>query len=111
MSARVTRVVRLTTAVLTGALLAGCVTKPPPPPAEIRKQALGSVALDHPWKAGEAASGTVQDNWLASFGDTTLDALVHEALVANPDLRVAAARMRQAEQYLVQARAPTFPAI
>jgi outer membrane protein, multidrug efflux system len=57
------------------------------------------------------AQGAVQDNWLASFGDSTLDSLVREALAANPDLRAAAARMRQATEYLVQARAPQYPAV
>jgi NodT family efflux transporter outer membrane factor (OMF) lipoprotein len=98
-------------AAMAAILTAGCMTRPSPPPAEIRSQALGSMALDHPWKAGEPAAGTVQDNWLATFGDPTLDALVREALVANPDLRVAAARMRQAGELLVQARAPQFPAV
>jgi NodT family efflux transporter outer membrane factor (OMF) lipoprotein len=98
-------------AVLAALLAAGCMTRPPPPPEQIRKDALGSVALDHPWKADPAAQGAVQDNWLATFGDPTLDALVREALVANPDLRVAAARMRQAGELLVQARAPQFPAV
>lgn len=95
----------------TGALLAGCITRPPPAPEQIRKDALGSVTLDHAWKAGDAAQGTVQDNWLATFGDPTLDALVREALAANPDIRVAGARMQQAAQYLVQARAPMYPAV
>jgi NodT family efflux transporter outer membrane factor (OMF) lipoprotein len=89
-------------------LLIGCVAQPPPP-QDIRRQALGSIALDHPWKAGAPAEGTVQDNWLATFGDPTLDALVREALAANPDLRVASARMRQVGELLVQARAPLFP--
>src|SRR3954468_9376854 len=101
----------LVAAAIAGALLSGCVTRPPPPPEQIRKDALGSLALDHPWKAGDAAQGTVQDNWLASFGDSTLDALVREALAANPDLRVAASRMRQAAEYLVQARSPQYPAV
>ncbi len=101
---------RISTLAVAGAatVLVGCVANPPPP-EEIRNQALGSVRLDQPWKTGGAAQDAVQDNWLASFGDTTLDALVHEALVANPDLRVASARMRQAGEYLVQARAPMFP--
>ena len=93
---------------ITAVLLAGCVADPPPP-EDIRKQALGELALEHPWKAGVPAEGAVQDNWLAGFGDATLDALVREALVANPDLRVAGARMRQAAELLVQARAPLFP--
>jgi NodT family efflux transporter outer membrane factor (OMF) lipoprotein len=93
------------------AMLTACITKPPPPPDEIRGQALGAVKIDHPWKAGTAAAGTVQDNWLATFGDSTLDALVREAITANPDLRVAAARMKQSAELLVQARAPMFPAV
>ena len=96
MSQPVTRRVSALAAAIAAALLVGCVAQPPPA-TEIRQQALGSVALDHPWKAGAGAEGTVQDNWLASFGDTTLNALVHEALTANPDLRVAAARMRPVE--------------
>jgi outer membrane protein, multidrug efflux system len=99
---------RLGVMAVAAVLLAGCVADPPPP-ADIRKQALGSIALDHPWKAGAPTEGAVQDNWLASFGDSTLDALVREALTANPDLRVAGARMRQAAELLVQARAPLFP--
>src|SRR6185295_17317219 len=99
---------RIAVASLAALLFAGCVAKPPEAP-EIRKQALGNLALDHPWKAGKPAPGTVQDNWLASFGDSTLDSLVREALTANPDLRVAAARMRQAGEYLVQARAALYP--
>ena len=101
-------VMRLCLVSFSALLIVGCVAKPPPP-EEIRKQALGSIALDHPWKAGAPAEGTVQDNWLANFGDTTLDSLVREALTANPDLRVAGARMRQAAELLVQARAPLFP--
>lgn len=102
---------RLGTMAVSATLLAGCMTKPPPPPDEIRSQALKGVTLDRPWKAGVPAAGAVQDNWLASFGDSTLDALVREALAANPDLRVAGARMRQANELLVQARAPMFPAV
>jgi NodT family efflux transporter outer membrane factor (OMF) lipoprotein len=100
---------RLGTMALSATLFAGCVTKAPPPPEEIRAQALGGVKLDQPWKAGAPATGAVQDNWLATFGDSTLDALVREALAANPDLRVANARMRQSAEHLVRARAPMFP--
>jgi multidrug efflux system outer membrane protein len=109
MSQRNTRQFSLVAAAATVTLLAACVTKPPPPPEQIRKDALGTVNLDHAWKAGVPLQGTVQDNWLASFGDPALDALVREALAANPDLRVASARMRQYGELLVQARAPMYP--
>ena len=79
-------------------------------PPLARKQALVDVSLDRTWQ-GAGAEGTVQDNWLASFGDSTLDALVREALTRNPDLRAASARMRQAAEYLVMARAPMFPSV
>jgi NodT family efflux transporter outer membrane factor (OMF) lipoprotein len=105
------RITGAISAAVAALLMGGCIAGPPPKPAEIRQQGLGSVALDHPWKAGLPAQGAVQDNWLATFGDPTLDALVHEALVANPDLRIAASRMRQAGELLVQARAPQFPAV
>ncbi len=92
-------------------LMAGCIAGAPPEPEQIRHEALGGVTLDHPWKAGAESQDAVQDNWLATFGDPTLDALVREALVANPDLRIASSRMRQAGELLVQARAPQFPAV
>lgn len=89
----------------------GCATKPPPSPQEIRQQALGDVKVDHPWKAAAASAETVQDNWLSSFQDPQLDALVREALIHNPDLRIAAARVEQAAQYLVVAQSGLKPAI
>lgn len=103
-----TAAARLGTLSFSALLLAGCVAKPPPP-EDIRKQALGEVKLKDAWKGTAATEGVVQDNWLATFGDSTLDALVREALVANPDLRVASARMRQSGELLVQARAALIP--
>jgi outer membrane protein, multidrug efflux system len=105
------RITGAISAAVSAVLLVGCIAGAPPKPEEIRQQGLGNVTLDHPWKAGQPAQGAVQDNWLATFNDSTLNALVHEALVANPDLRIAASRMRQAAELLVQARAPQFPAV
>ena len=53
-----------------------------PPPAE--------------WKAAGAIAGAVEDDWLATFADAQLEALVAEAMQYNGDLRVAAARAEQA---------------
>jgi len=86
-----------------------CATKSPPTSTDIRQQALGKIDLDHPWKASTAVADPVQDNWLRSFNDPALDALVREALQNNPDLRVAAARVEQAKQYLVSAQAALRP--
>jgi outer membrane protein, multidrug efflux system len=88
--------------------LSGCVASPPEG-TEIREQALGHLDLEHPWKADNAAADTVTDNWLASFADPQLDALVQEAITNNPDLRVAAARVEQAGQYVNVAQAALRP--
>jgi multidrug efflux system outer membrane protein len=92
-------------------LMNGCATKPPPAPEEIRKQALGTISPDRPWRAGADANDPVRDDWLSSFNDPALDSLVREAIANNPDLRVAAARLEQAAQYLVIAQSAMRPAV
>ena len=63
------------------------------------------------WAAKGSASGSVGDGWLATFRDEKLDALVREALIANPDLRVAAARVEQAAGYAKLAGAALYPQV
>ena len=48
-------------------------------------------------------------NWWSLFGDPQLDRLVEQALVANTDLRVAAANLAQARAVLREARAGRLP--
>lgn len=93
-------------------LIAGCATKEPPTLAEIHQQAgtLGSMYLGGPWKAG-GSSGIIADNWLASFDDAQLNALVGEAMINNPELGVTATRVEQAAQYVELAKAALRPAI
>jgi outer membrane protein, multidrug efflux system len=103
------RCVSLITSLATAALLAGCVADPPPP-QEIRKQALPAIGLEGAWRADPSVSAEpVQADWLRTFNDPQLDALVREAIVNNPDLRVAGARVEQAAQYLALAQAPLRP--
>jgi multidrug efflux system outer membrane protein len=97
-----------TTLCLLAVMTSGCVSAPPEG-TEIREQALGHLDLEHTWKADSAAADTVTDNWLASFADPQLDALVQEAIANNPDLRVAAARVEQAGQYVNVAQAALRP--
>ncbi len=47
--------------------------------------------------------------WWSLFDDPTLDALVEQALIANTDLRVAAANLRQARAVLQESRAGRLP--
>jgi NodT family efflux transporter outer membrane factor (OMF) lipoprotein len=103
--------VSLAAASLSAGLLCGCRTDPAPRSDEIRKNALGNLTLPETWKAGGAASGEIQDNWLATFGDAQLEQLVAEAIANNPDLRVAATRVEQAAGYVEQARAALKPSV
>jgi len=91
---------------------AGCATKPPPTRAEIQKQSAVISALTpaSAWKAG-GVEGNISDNWLASFNDPQLDALVREAVANNPDLRVASTKVEQASQYVELAKASLRPAV
>jgi NodT family efflux transporter outer membrane factor (OMF) lipoprotein len=91
--------------------LAGCALQSPPNSDEIHKQALGDLDVQSAWRAGSPATAAVQDNWLATFADPQLDALVSEAVAHNPDLRVAAARVEQATAQLDLARSAQRPSI
>ncbi len=59
----------------------------------------------------DANSRPVASNWLASFGDPALDALVAEALQYNTDLRAAAVRVELAAGYAKAAGASIYPAV
>ncbi len=103
-------------AALFGAILfAGCKTKTPPSRAEIQQLALtnNNIVLTNTWKAGATVSTTnaIQDNWLATFNDEQLNALVREALTNNLDLRVSAARIEQSQQYVELAKAALRPSL
>ncbi|HET6566049.1 MAG TPA: efflux transporter outer membrane subunit [Xanthomonadales bacterium] len=95
------------------AVLAGCATQSPPGGEEIRAQAgrLSQMPLEQPWREAGASSGGIQDNWLATFDDPQLNALVEEALRNNPDLAIAAVKVEQAEQYVELAKAALRPSI
>ena len=91
-------------------LAAGCAVTPAPDGAAIRDEALQGVAMRGDW-AGAAADGDVAAGWLASFADAELESLVAEALQANPDLRIAGARVEQAQAQLGVAQGMLRPAI
>jgi NodT family efflux transporter outer membrane factor (OMF) lipoprotein len=93
--------------------LAACATEPPPNREEIQQQAgsLTRMDLDSPWKAGDGSTAAIQDNWLATFDDPQLDALVVEAVANNPDLAVASTKVEQAAQQVELAKAALRPAI
>ena len=102
---------RLLIASLAALLASGCITKAPPNGDEIRKSALPNVVLPQSWTATPVPAGMIQDNWLASFQDAQLTALANEAVANNPDLRVAATRVEQANAYVDLAKAALRPAV
>lgn len=91
--------------------VSACAVKHPPPAAEIQKDAMTGIAVPSSWQAPGANGEVVQDNWLASFGDPQLDALVKEAVANNLDLRVGATRVEQAAAYIGIAKAALRPAV
>ena len=102
---------RRTVAAVAALVAAGCALQPPPKPEETRVLAIGETDVTTPWRAGKQVPGTVQDNWLASFNDAQLDALVEEAVQRNPDLRIAASKVEQATAQLRIAEAARRPQI
>jgi multidrug efflux system outer membrane protein len=107
-------VLRLTRAVLVIAVaamvaLAGCALKAPPTHDAVVEQALPATTRIPPaWQAGPAP-GPVADDWLKTFDDPVLDALVAEAVANNLDLRIAAAKVAIAQQTVVLVGAQLEP--
>jgi len=91
--------------------MAGCVLKKPPDTQAIKGEAMPTVKVPDTWTAGAAGAGAVTDNWLAGFRDDQLNAAVVEAIANNADLRVAAARVEQAELYAKLAGAKLYPSV
>jgi len=91
--------------------LAGCALEPSPKPEDIRPQAMPNVAVPGRWAAEGAATSPVAGNWLATFDDARLYALVAEAIAYNPDLRVAAARVEVASEYVNIADSTLYPQV
>jgi NodT family efflux transporter outer membrane factor (OMF) lipoprotein len=91
--------------------LGGCALQAPPDREELRKQALAEYPLPPAYTGGASAPGDAVAGWLATFRDHDLAQLVHEALVANPDLRVAAARVEQAAAAARLAGATLWPQV
>jgi NodT family efflux transporter outer membrane factor (OMF) lipoprotein len=90
--------------------LGGC-SLIPVPFKELRQQALEHVQTPEKWRQSKALAEPVRNEWLATFGDAQLDALVQEALSYNTDLRAAAARVEQAVGYVKIANAQLYPVI
>ncbi|HEY7658086.1 MAG TPA: efflux transporter outer membrane subunit [Burkholderiales bacterium] len=98
-------------AVVLTASAAGCALKAPPAREEIRGQSLPNLTVPAQWAEQGGTAGSVVNGWLATFNDPRLEALVRDALLYNPDLQVAAARMEQAAGYVRLAGATLYPQV
>ena len=102
---------RIAYAMLAATVASGCALKAPPEPGEIRGQALPNLTVPAQWAAKGGGAGGVANGWLAEFNDLKLDTLVREAILNNPDLRVAAARVEQAAGHARLAGATLYPQV
>lgn len=88
-------------------LLGGCGPGPALHPVD-------ALAIRTPgsWQAVSAGSEKrISSAWIADFGDQDLTRTVDQALDNNLDLRAAAARMREAREFTILARAGTLPSV
>jgi NodT family efflux transporter outer membrane factor (OMF) lipoprotein len=95
-------------------LTAGCATRLEEAPASdvVLDEALPETAIAAEWLEPSGDTGAVDDNWLQSFNDPQLNALVAEALdVQNPNMRVLSAQVDRAEAAAVLAGAALKPNI
>lgn len=93
------------------AALAGCALQTPPTHTEVLEQALPEgTQIPFAWKA-DARTGAVADDWLKSFNDPVLEAIVAEAIANNLDLRQAAERVEVARQSAVVIGAQLLPQV
>lgn len=90
------------------ASLAGCATGPHyagPPPQPVLDKGFVNAPLP------AAVQAAALETWWTQLGDPTLDALVADTLAHNPDLDIAAARLRQARAQRRIVRADGLPSV
>jgi outer membrane protein TolC len=92
----------LVSAVLSTAVaLSGCLSKAPSHAKVLHDSLPKSTKIPGAWTADTTADGAVTNDWLKSFHDLRLDAVVAEAIANNLDLVQAAAQVEVARQNVV----------
>ena len=97
-------------ALIAALVLGGCAIPDPPQREDVLRQSVPNAPAPAQWAAG-GAQGTVADDWLATFRDPRLDALVKEAIAYNSDLKIAAARVDAAAAALQGVQSPALPQV
>jgi NodT family efflux transporter outer membrane factor (OMF) lipoprotein/GxxExxY protein len=93
------------------ALVSGCKLASPPSRSHVLTNALPTTTRIPPRWDSPADTNAVADDWLKSFNDARLDALVGEAITNNLDLRAAAARVEAARQLVVVVGSQLLPQV
>jgi NodT family efflux transporter outer membrane factor (OMF) lipoprotein len=96
-------------AALMASLLAGCTVGP-----DYRRPSADVPPVwqsEAPWQQAAPNDTALKGNWWELFQDPQLNPLVEQALNGNQNLRVAAARLEQAQAQLSIARSARFPVI
>jgi multidrug efflux system outer membrane protein len=99
------RGLRVTAAVVAGALLGGCALGP-----DYKRPAVVEPPTFRGQATAEAAS-FADAPWWETFHDPVLQALIAEAIRQNYDVRIAAARVQEARANLRVARSELFPSL
>jgi NodT family efflux transporter outer membrane factor (OMF) lipoprotein len=94
------------------ALAMGCAVKQPPAPSTLLPSILPATTTVPPdWKSTAGAAGAIVTEWVGTFGDPQLEALVDEGLRNNLDLYAAATRIDVAIALVTQARSLLYPQV
>ncbi len=96
-------------AIASSLVLSGCALKQPPFGADIMPES-ARAKIPGSW-AGPHRSGAVVPNWIRTFGDPELTAVVADAVERNPDLKAAAARVEASRAAVRIAASSLYPRI
>ena len=97
---------KLVSFIFLSVLFIGCAVKPP----ESQMLKVAQMAPDS-WTASQEGKAGVDREWVQSFGDSSLNKLVSEAVARNPDMRAAAERVVQAQKAAYVAGAAVRPSL
>ncbi|MBI4892960.1 MAG: efflux transporter outer membrane subunit [Acidobacteria bacterium] len=92
---------RIMAALLLTAVLSGCLSKAPSQKSVLDQSLPQGTTVPPAWQAETRAAGDVENEWLRSFQDPELDAVVAEAMVRNLDLAQAAAQLETVRQRVI----------
>lgn len=93
---------------LAALVLAGCAALPPSVPTELPPTPTEWKAPSG-WTTAAPAATLARGDWWKAFADTTLNDLIERAARGNSELRVAAARLAQAQALVRTSRAAQLP--